>query len=91
MIPEIFENLTGMPLFKRLLWRPIYNFLARKIPQPDWQVMNYGDTPAPQIERYVPTYFQRYFKHFSGAEGTINYTQFQKGKRYYFRYVLQKA
>lgn len=32
---------------RRLAWRPIYNFLAKKFPFDDWHFMNYGYVPFP--------------------------------------------
>lgn len=39
---KIFLDLCKIPVFRRLLWKPIYNFLAKKYAIKDWRFMNYG-------------------------------------------------
>ena len=45
MITKIFLTLTDYPVFRRLLWKPIYEWLAKRFSVQDWSLMNYGYTP----------------------------------------------
>jgi len=45
MIAKLFLELTDYPFFRRIIWRPIYEILARKIKVADWHFMNYGYKP----------------------------------------------
>jgi ubiquinone/menaquinone biosynthesis C-methylase UbiE len=45
MIANIFLRLTDYPAFRRVIWKPIYEVLAKKIRVDDWNFMNYGYTP----------------------------------------------
>ena len=65
MIVRFFIRLTSIPFFKRLLWPIIYNFLARRLPESDWQFMNYGfsllpDSPEQPLSLGPEYEFQRY-------------------------------
>jgi ubiquinone/menaquinone biosynthesis C-methylase UbiE len=44
MIAQLFLNLTDYPAFRRIIWKPVYEIIA-KIKAPDWQFMNYGYVP----------------------------------------------
>lgn len=46
MIGRIFLNLTDYPAFRRFIWKPVYETMAKKITIPDWQFMNYGYVPS---------------------------------------------
>ncbi len=46
MIARLFLNLTDYPAFRRFIWKPIYEAMAKKITIPDWQFMNYGYAPS---------------------------------------------
>jgi ubiquinone/menaquinone biosynthesis C-methylase UbiE len=48
MISRIFLALTDYPVFRRLLWKPIYEFLAKRFKSKEWCFMNYGYAPAEQ-------------------------------------------
>ncbi|HKC37434.1 MAG TPA: class I SAM-dependent methyltransferase [Chitinophagaceae bacterium] len=45
MIAKIFLSLTDYPFFRRLVWKPIYEILAKKFVINDWHFMNYGYVP----------------------------------------------
>src|SRR5438046_890034 len=45
MIAKLFLNLTDYPAFRRIIWKPIYEMLAKKIKVSDWHFMNYGYAP----------------------------------------------
>jgi hypothetical protein len=46
MIAQSFLKLTDYPSFRRMIWKPLYEILAKKIKIPDWQFMNYGYVPS---------------------------------------------
>jgi hypothetical protein len=46
MIAQSFLKLTDYPSFRRIIWKPIYEALAKKIKVPDWHFMNYGYMPS---------------------------------------------
>jgi len=46
MIAQSFLKLTDYPAFRRIIWKPIYETLAKKIQVPDWHFMNYGYVPS---------------------------------------------
>jgi ubiquinone/menaquinone biosynthesis C-methylase UbiE len=48
MITKIFLKLTGFRFFRRLIWKPVYNKLAKRFTVKDWCFMNYGYHPSPQ-------------------------------------------
>lgn len=45
MISKIFLSLTDYAFFRRLVWKPIYEVLARTMKFDDWHFMNYGYMP----------------------------------------------
>jgi ubiquinone/menaquinone biosynthesis C-methylase UbiE len=45
MIAKIFLNLTDYPIFRRMMWKPIYEWLARRFAFEEWHFMNYGYSP----------------------------------------------
>jgi ubiquinone/menaquinone biosynthesis C-methylase UbiE len=45
MIAKLFLDLTDYPFFRRIIWRPIYEILAKKVKVPNWNFMNYGYAP----------------------------------------------
>ncbi|MCB0530839.1 MAG: methyltransferase domain-containing protein [Saprospiraceae bacterium] len=47
MLAKLFLELTEYAFFRRLVWKPIYELLARVLPLSEWQFMNYGYTPMP--------------------------------------------
>ena len=46
MIAKLFLTLTDYPLFRRIMWKPIYEWLAKKFSVEDWHFMNYGYSPS---------------------------------------------
>lgn len=46
MFARIFLELTEYAFFRRLVWKPIYEMLARVLPLAEWRLMNYGYTPT---------------------------------------------
>src|ERR1051325_5623226 len=46
MITRIFLKLTDYQACRRLLWKPIYEWLAKKFRLKDWSFMNYGYAPS---------------------------------------------
>jgi hypothetical protein len=47
MVARVFLNLTEVSRFRRLIWKPVYEILAKKIRIEDWHFMNYGYVPSP--------------------------------------------
>lgn len=47
MFAKLFLELTEYAFFRRLVWKPIYEMLARVLPLSEWQFMNYGYMPSP--------------------------------------------
>lgn len=45
MIADFFLNLTDYPAFRRIIWKPVYETIAKKIKAADWEFMNYGYVP----------------------------------------------
>ncbi len=45
MIAKLFLTLTDYPVFRRIMWKPIYEALAKNFNVEDWQFMNYGYAP----------------------------------------------
>lgn len=45
MIAKVFMALTDYPIFRRIIWKQIYETLAKRIKVPDWHFMNYGYVP----------------------------------------------
>ena len=45
MIAKLFLDLTDYPAFRRIIWKPVYETIAKKFKVPDWQFMNYGYAP----------------------------------------------
>jgi ubiquinone/menaquinone biosynthesis C-methylase UbiE len=55
MLTKIFLSLTDFPVFRRLIWKPVYEVLSKKFKVKDWSFMNYGYEPlanesAPYLE-----------------------------------------
>jgi ubiquinone/menaquinone biosynthesis C-methylase UbiE len=46
MIAYIFLSLTDYPFFRRLIWKPIYENLAKRFKTEGWHFMNYGYQPS---------------------------------------------
>jgi len=46
MISRLFLTLTDYAFFRRLLWKPVYELLAKRFKAKDWSLMNYGYTPS---------------------------------------------
>jgi ubiquinone/menaquinone biosynthesis C-methylase UbiE len=46
MFTKLFMSLIDIPVFRTIFWKPAYNFLADRFPNPEWQFMNYGYCPA---------------------------------------------
>lgn len=51
MLAKLFLDLTEYPWFRRAVWKPIYNHLAKKFPYENWVFMNYGFDPIDEKER----------------------------------------
>lgn len=45
MIAKLFLDLTDYPAFRRIIWKPVYETIAKKFKVADWQFMNYGYSP----------------------------------------------
>ncbi|MCB9246314.1 MAG: class I SAM-dependent methyltransferase [Flavobacteriales bacterium] len=50
MFAALFLKLTKYAWFRRLIWKPIYNWLARDFKADKWYFMNYGYVPKPDEE-----------------------------------------
>ena len=46
MITKLFLKLTDYSLFRRIVWKPIYELLAKKFRVKDWSFMNFGYAPS---------------------------------------------
>jgi len=46
MVTEIFLKLTDYPVFRRIVWKGVYELLARKFKEKNWSFMNYGYAPS---------------------------------------------
>jgi ubiquinone/menaquinone biosynthesis C-methylase UbiE len=46
MLAKIFLNLTDYPFFRRMIWKPIYEVLAKRLQIQNWHFMNYGYVPS---------------------------------------------
>lgn len=51
MKAQLFLLLKNFAWFRRLAWKPIYNYMARTFPIPEWRFMNYGYMPDPEEEQ----------------------------------------
>ncbi|MBN8679413.1 MAG: class I SAM-dependent methyltransferase [Chitinophagales bacterium] len=51
MLAKIFLELTEYPWFRRTVWKPIYNHLAKRFPYENWVFMNYGFDPSNEQDR----------------------------------------
>lgn len=51
MLAKLFLDLTEYPWFRRAVWKPIYNHLAKKFPYEHWVFMNYGFDPLEEKDR----------------------------------------
>lgn len=47
MIAKLFLELTEFSFFRRLVWKPIYQFLGKYYQHPTWIFMNYGYSKLP--------------------------------------------
>jgi ubiquinone/menaquinone biosynthesis C-methylase UbiE len=45
MLARLFLDLTDFPAFRRVIWKPVYETIAKKFKAADWQFMNYGYVP----------------------------------------------
>lgn len=52
MVAKIFLSLTDYPFFRKIIWKPFYEILAKKFRIFDWHFMNYGYAFGPG-EPYV--------------------------------------
>lgn len=46
MVAKAFLSLTEYPAFRRFIWKPVYEGLAKHFKISDWHFMNYGYAPA---------------------------------------------
>jgi ubiquinone/menaquinone biosynthesis C-methylase UbiE len=46
MVAKIFLSLTDYAFFRRIVWKPLYNALAKNFKIQDWHFMNYGYSPG---------------------------------------------
>lgn len=46
MIAKSFLDLTDYPAFRRIIWKAVYEIIAKKFKIADWQFMNYGYAPC---------------------------------------------
>jgi ubiquinone/menaquinone biosynthesis C-methylase UbiE len=51
MLAKLFLELTEYPWFRRTVWKPIYNHLAKRFPYENWVFMNYGFDPLNEQDR----------------------------------------
>lgn len=78
MLSWLFLELTEYAWFRRIVWKPIYELLAKKYPVTNWHFMNYGYTPSPteaplhlpEAEEYHRYPLQLY--HFLAVKGPVN-------------------
>ena len=42
---DLFLRMTRYPFFRRMAWKPIYEFTAKALPTSQWRFMNYGYVP----------------------------------------------
>ncbi|MDF2188487.1 class I SAM-dependent methyltransferase [Paraflavitalea sp. CAU 1676] len=49
MIAKAFLSLTEYPAFRRIIWKPIYENLAKHFKINDWHFMNYGYAPESSV------------------------------------------
>jgi SAM-dependent methyltransferase len=79
MFAKLFLELTEFAFFRRLVWRPVYEMLARVLPLSEWQFMNYGYAPFPdeapleletadELHRY-PLQLYHYLASRTGVQG----------------------
>ena len=77
MIARIFLALCKIPAFRRLVWKPIYNFLAKKYAFENWHFMNYGYEPldnAPKLqlsEQDEPERYAAQLYHYLAKKGKV--------------------
>jgi ubiquinone/menaquinone biosynthesis C-methylase UbiE len=45
MIAPLFLKLTEYPAFRRIIWKPVYETMAKNFKDSDWHFMNYGYVP----------------------------------------------
>lgn len=63
MISQLFLSLTDYPFFRRIIWKPVYELLAKKFKVKDWCFMNYGYMPSqdePLLELHERDEINRY-------------------------------
>ena len=78
MIADIFLSLTDYPFFRRLIWKPIYETLAKRFQIDDWYFMNYGYMPfehEPVLELHQQDEINRYpiqLYHYLAAKIPLN-------------------
>ncbi len=63
MISSLFLKLTDYAMFRRLLWKPVYELLAKRFKSKDWSLMNYGYAPSanePFLELMAEDEINRY-------------------------------
>lgn len=46
MLARLFLDLTDYPAFRRIIWKPVYETIAKNFKVADWQFMNYGYVPV---------------------------------------------
>ena len=46
MVAKLFLSLTDYPFFRRMIWKPVYEVLAKNFKIQDWHFMNYGYAPG---------------------------------------------
>lgn len=77
MIAKAFLSLTEYPAFRRLVWKPVYEVLAKRFKISDWHFMNYGyatATSQPAILLHEKDEINRYpiqLYHFLAQKATI--------------------
>jgi ubiquinone/menaquinone biosynthesis C-methylase UbiE len=49
MISRLFLELTEYAWFRKMVWKPVYQALARKFPTGTWSFMNYGYAPDSKV------------------------------------------
>jgi ubiquinone/menaquinone biosynthesis C-methylase UbiE len=78
MVAKAFLSLTEYPAFRRMIWKPVYEGLARHFQINDWHFMNYGYAPGTQqsaIDLHPQDEINRYpiqLYHFLAQKTAIN-------------------
>ena len=78
MLAKLFLGLTDYPIFRRIMWKPIYEWLARKFDFNDWHFMNYGYSPFEHEKRLKLNPEDEIHRHAPGDERTERSQELQR-------------